>query len=524
MTVPSPVSKSVYKCIPSTTKSTSLPYFMSMGPNTAPMSDGPAATQLMIQPSDVRVDQRTAKKRKRSQSPKNNGRSRSRSPIGRRSRSDVSTLKDRHGHIETTTAINVRIISPTLRGVCESAKILRYGIVSFPTETMYSLASFVPFKRRTKHNSNRANRMVVDCQWETLMQLKNRNEANFSQQTNHFDPALLYIRKPADVLYYASFSKPKTFVYKQQVPGTDDEKKTSDEDVQVKYTAVTFSESHEVMNRLASAFWPGPVTIFAPVKRGRSNSTSSFASKKSQDDRTTSSCSSLTSLTSETGDDQPPVLSTNDDDCEGTDPILPTSVLTPLDSILGNDGGDKNEMYYVGMRCPSHPLARRILAEVYAERDSKTVKKSHQRISGAVVGYNPSVRGQNSSTFPFLCKDVCSSLLSIQDHFELPFQNDYKPTVHVINGEDRREMFFVPPCQYGQSSSVSLVIDAPNRTITILRDRSRLHSKTVDEEFELRIQDVVRALLHHNEDEPGSVKSKAITAVMHKWRVNEKEI
>merc|ERR1712038_182824 len=290
------------------------------------------------------------------------------------------------------------------------------------------------------------------------------------------------------------------------------------------------SESHEVMNRLASAFWPGPVTIFAPVKRRRSNSTSSLSSKSSLDEvsetkishRTTSSCSSLTSLTSEMCDDQPPVLSsTNDDYCEGMDPILPNSVLTPLETILGNaDGGRNDTNLYVGMRCPSHPLARRILAEVHGgEAGPKALKKAHQRIAGAVVGFNASIPGQNSSSLPFLCRDVCTSLLSIEDKWK-----DYKPTVHVMNGEDRREMFFVPPCQYGKSSSVSLVIDAPNRTIAILRDKSRLHSKEVSEEFELRVEDVVRALLFHKGDELGSVKTKAITAVMHKWKVREKEI
>ncbi len=353
-----------------------------------------------------------------------------------------------------------------------------------------------------------------------------------SQHTYNSDPPLLYIHKPADVRYYASFSKPKTFVFKQQDPDKDSERKPNEGDTQTKYTAVTFSESHEVINRLASAFWPGPVTIFAPVKRVRSRSSSSFASKTSKEDnaradishRATSSCSSLTSLTSENGDDQPPTLFTNDYDCDGTDPILPVSALRSLDSLLeSSNDDDKKKVYYVGMRCPSHPLARRILAEVYGERDTKTPLKAHQRIPGAVVGFNASISGQSSSSLPLLCKNVCTSLLSIQDHFKFPFQKEYKPTVHVMNGEDRREMFFVPPCQYGQSSAVSLVVNALSRTITIIRNESSLNSKKVSEDFELRAKDVARALLHQNGDESGSVKSRAITAVMHKWRVHEKE-
>ncbi len=130
-----------------------------MGSNAAPIS-GEAAPQLIFQPLPG-----NAKKRKRSQSPKNTNRSRSRSPIGRRTRPDTSTSKD--SQIETTSAINVKMVSPTLRGVTESAKILRYGIFSFPTETMYSLVSFIPFKRRTKQQKSNGDHRMVDCHWET---------------------------------------------------------------------------------------------------------------------------------------------------------------------------------------------------------------------------------------------------------------------------------------------------------------------------------------------------------------------
>ena len=76
-----------------------------------------------------------------------------------------------------------------------------------------------------------------------------------------------------------SFSKPKTFVFKHQKQNKDDNscsdssQKSSEGGTDSssgcsdKLTAVTFSESYEVLNRLTSSFWPGPVTIYAPVKQ-----------------------------------------------------------------------------------------------------------------------------------------------------------------------------------------------------------------------------------------------------------------
>ena len=289
-----------------------------------------------------------------------------------------------------------------------------------------------------------------------------------------------------------------------------------------KFTAVTFSESYEVLERLTSVFWPGPITIFAPVKRLRARSFTAKSPGKitrNMKHHATSSCSSLTSLTSESSDDQPPTLSTNEHECGETSPILPLSALTQK-SALFQSTNDEDDTQFIGMRCPSHPLARRVLAEVYNEQDdtkAHTPQKARKRIPGAVLGFNASIEGP----LPFSCRDVCSNLLSIQDSQKLATNGTYKPTVHVMNGEDRREMFYVPACQYGQSSSVSLVIDAPNRKVFILRTNSHLSGNEPSPDVGTSIEGVRRALHHEIADEPGSVKSKAITAVMRKWQVCE---
>jgi hypothetical protein len=44
--------------------------------------------------------------------------------------------------------------------------------------------------------------------------------------------------------------------------------------------------------------------------------------------------------------------------------------------------------------------------------------------------------------------------------------------IYVVDGEDTRESFSVPTCQYGEIHPVSLVIDGENRTIHLIHRRS----------------------------------------------------
>lgn len=484
-----------------------------MGSRASPINEGLASP--MVSPS-YGTGPKAAKKRKRSLSPKNTNGSLSQVSNAKRNCTDSSLTDSRP---ELSNAIKIKIVSPTVRGVNESAKILRYGTFSFPTETMYSLVSFIPFKRRIQETANNS----VNCQWETLMKIKNyKNDTN--KQILPSDPPLLYIHRPDYARHYASFTKPKTFVFKEQLREVNDENQKSGEGSNSKLTAVTFSESYEALERLASAFWPGPITIFAPVKRLRARSFTAKTSEKvtrNLKHHAASSCSSLTSLTSESSDDQPPTLSTNEHECCETSPILPLSALTQKSSLLQNIS-DEDDTQLIGMRCPSHPLARRVLAEVYNDQDGKKAhspQKARKRIPGAVLGFNASIEGP----LPFSCKDVCSNLLAIQDSHKLAINSAYKPTIHVMNGEDRREMFHVPASQYGQSSSVSMLVDAQNRKVFILRKKSNLGSNSVNGDVDASIEDVQRALYHQNIDEPGSVKSRAITAVMRKWQVCESE-
>jgi hypothetical protein len=139
---------------------------MSMGSNGMPIGNC-----LNLPLLGVVDSQQPAKKRKRCHSPKHGKRSRSKSPNNRTSKLDTAninanTANKKEDRIEPPmSAIKVKIVSPTLRGVKESSRFLRCGMFSFPTETMYALASFVPFKRRKQleqPNIDKAN----ECQWD----------------------------------------------------------------------------------------------------------------------------------------------------------------------------------------------------------------------------------------------------------------------------------------------------------------------------------------------------------------------
>lgn len=129
-----------------------MPYMSTMGSKFDSIEEG---TKL-LQKSEVSV-----KKRKRCHSPKNGKRSLSKSPLGRKTHQDSNSKINIQDNI---SAVKVKIVSPTLRGVTESSRLLRNGIFSFPTETMYTLVSFIEFRRRKDSSSIKKS---MPCQWRS---------------------------------------------------------------------------------------------------------------------------------------------------------------------------------------------------------------------------------------------------------------------------------------------------------------------------------------------------------------------
>ena len=213
-----------------------------------------------------------------------------------------------------------------------------------------------------------------------------------------------------------------------------------------------------------------------------------------------SSFASLNSLTSEDND-------TSGDASEMATkevPVLPDSILRSGHELSILEDGPQQE--FIAMRCPSHPLARKILSETYAESE----KHIGRPLKGAIIG-------TDFCSTQKTCKDVCKTMSSLKQEFK----NDH--TVHVVNGEDRLELFSVPPCQFSGLPSVSLIIDAPHREVILMRcvDKMNTNSNQRSEgndDFDVGVRNVSRALLHVNSE---SIKARAIAAVMAKWNVRE---
>mmetsp|Transcript_22312 Transcript_22312/g.35009 ORF Transcript_22312/g.35009 Transcript_22312/m.35009 type:complete len:587 (-) Transcript_22312:118-1878(-) len=160
-----------------------------------------------------------------------------------------------------------------------------------------------------------------------------------------------------------------------------------------KLLAVNFSESYEAFSRLANKFWPGPMIIYAPARMiggkevegdtntpcclpkshtlsSRSSSNASSSSSSSLSCPSLPSCTNLYSL--EKG--EAPAATAGNTNVQVS--VLPPSVLIPSTDLLldrrngddttsNNNNNTKEDQFFIGMQCPSHPLARRILTEIH---------------------------------------------------------------------------------------------------------------------------------------------------------------
>lgn len=308
---------------------------------------------------------------------------------------------------------------------------------------------------------------------------------------------------------------------------------------------VTFSESREVLDRITTVFWPGPVAVFAPAKLHRD-----------------------AALGLRDGNGVGHEDGTNGD--AEYAPLLPRSLLINAPSEHGVDSDDRNQdTWYVGVRCPSHPLARRVLEEVYYKKADAYFDttpgpraslglaegRRHCTRSNVVVGFDASIPNADHATVttatpevdvsatPTKAKEVCVQLLSPSASREkapgglLPKEasltKDALPRVHVLNGEDKRELFSHVTCEFGADASVALIVDDASRTIRIVK---RLDPNGTDRHPDVCSATVIRALLRttpqpsaftpakgEKQDPTGALSSgtRVITAVLQRWKAVE---
>ena len=112
-------------------------------------------------------------------------------------------------------------------------------------------------------------------------------------------------------------------------------------------------------------------------------------------------------------------------------------------------------------------------------------------------------------------------------------RQENKARLFIVDGEDNRESFSVPTCQYGKPHHVSLAIDGDNKTIYLIRHDTEAHgiSKAVVHRalttpvtsssdtglFSLKPQ----ATATKKGDAAARSIDRVITAVLSRWKIEE---
>jgi tRNA A37 threonylcarbamoyladenosine synthetase subunit TsaC/SUA5/YrdC len=470
-------------------------------------------------------------------------------------------------------------------------------LLSFPTESVYMLACCV------KTASSRSIRDLLsraDSQTSLSSSASSKGDVDPTHQGSFHQPnacldlmlrcndlsnnPTLFVFGKNHALNYCHFTKPKTFAIRpasfSETPVKDNTtsvatvgssqdnqttpyKSNQDEDgspsspdmgpsasptssvtpTNQKLCAASFSESREAFLRLASKFWPGPVVIH--VQARMLGEAYEPASKLSEKKASVSSIPSLPSLPS-MGD---LVAAASFDFDLASVPVLPPTVLIPASRLLSAASANQDsERYFVGMQCPSHPLPRRILNEVYRASTGPPPADSRSQSSGSLASMSSDEnvdcgtkanQGKASSCGPGRARSsiaVVGCMVSsvkgpgavtakeVKDAVAALSQKENEPgRVFVLDGEDTHESFSVPTCQYGGPHPVSILVDGENRTIHLVRRQSTEGKKTAPTKDS--IYRALRNAVPHGagKDTKGHTSSidRVITAVLSRWKVEE---
>ena len=171
--------------------------------------------------------------------------------------------------------------------------------------------------------------------------------------------------------------------------------------------------------------------------------------------------------------------------------------------IVTAKNGQRVSKPFIGFRCPSHPLTVRVQKQLQQSSTcsplvlvGSSVREGSaigETIEGTIEGYSSSSDSSISlASSPLLkAKDVIrkfgESISSLDS------------TVRVLQGEERKEIFAVPTCQF-EDVVLECWIDAPSRQIT-LKGRSK---RTVQARHVLT---------------PSNTKNAVLRSVLQHWKV-----
>lgn len=138
---------------------------------------------------------------------------------------------------------------------------------------------------------------------------------------------------------------------------------------------------------------------------------------------------------------------------------------------------------FIGFRCPSHPLAVRVQKQLQQASShgplvlvGSSVREGSaigETIEGTIEGYSSS----SDSSVSFASSPLLKAKDVIRKFGESMSSLD--STVRVLQGEERKEIFAVPTCQF-EDAVLECWIDAPARQITLKgRSQRTVHGRHV---------------------------------------------
>jgi hypothetical protein len=238
----------------------------------------------------------------------------------------------------------------------------------------------------------------------------------------------------------------------------------------------SFSETHQVLQRLSSKLWPGPVLIYVAL------------------------------------------------DTEST--------VSPLLQM------ERNNVSYVALRSPCHPLAVKVCQEyercVDQHRDADSTNND---LSAVLVGLplleSSSNNNNNDNNGN---NEYVTSALRVGD-------SAVAATVDcVLNGEERREIFAVPTCEHRRPWPISLWINGRDRQVTILdasasatnaTTATTASSSSIDLPQPLNVESVLQAVRSRNYSSSSTRSKKSpkalfrdrmVHTILSKWTVLKEEV
>lgn len=206
-----------------------------------------------------------------------------------------------------------------------------------------------------------------------------------------------------------------------------------------------FHEGRLIFQRLADKFWPGPVLIYL-----------------------------------------------------ATQSSVPTPLLQKQESLSSNN--------YIGFRCPSHPLTVKVVRQIRIRHHHQLAEKPLVMVGSCIAKQEEpdEIFGQ-----PLLyeAKDVAQQFAQMPttttacaDEMEQPQQQPSQSSIQILHGEEKREIFSVPTCQF-QDEWLECWIVQETRTVVLKGKSQRMLPE---------LQHLLRA---------APTKNRVIQSVLCRWKV-----